>query len=143
MTDATLDDLTLTVSRLIPAPRERVFDAWLDPQMMARFLMGMPGTTVPRVETDPREGGAFLIVMRTDKDIPHKGVYREIRRPERLEFTWESPHSIDGSVVTLTFAEAEGGTLVDLTQVRFFDEARRDGHRAGWSYILDRLAEAV
>ena len=133
----------LSVTHRYPFPAERVFDAWLDPQMMARFLMGMPGTTVPRVETDPREGGAFLIVMRTDKDIPHNGVYREIRRPERLEFTWESPHSIDGSVVTLTFAEAEGGTLVDLTQVRFFDEARRDGHRAGWSHILDRLAEAV
>lgn len=143
MTEMTLDDLTLTVSRLIPAPRERVFDAWLDPKMMARFMTGMPGTTVPRVETDPRVGGRFLVVMRDDKDIPHEGVYREIARPERLAFTWESPHSVEGSTVTLAFAEAEGGTLVTLTQVRFFDEARRDGHRAGWSYILDRLAEAV
>lgn len=143
MNDMTLDDLTLTVSRLIPAPRERVFDAWLDPKMMARFMAGKPDMTVPRIETDPRVGGAFLIVMRTDTDIPHKGVYRDIRRPERLEFTWESPYSVDGSVVSLTFTDAEGGTLLELTQRRFLDEARRDGHRAGWGHILDRLAEAV
>lgn len=47
MNDMTLDDLTLTVSRLIPAPRERVFDAWLDPKMMARFMAGKPEMTCP------------------------------------------------------------------------------------------------
>jgi uncharacterized protein YndB with AHSA1/START domain len=140
----TMTDLSLTVSRVIPAPPERVFDAWLDPKMMAKFMMGMPGTTVPKVETDPRAGGRFLILMRTDRDLPHEGTYKEITRPRRLVFTWESAHStVEDSTVTVTFAEADGGTLVELTQVRFASEGSRDGHKAGWSYILDLLAEAV
>ena len=31
-------ELKLEISRTIAAPREAVFDAWLDPEMLARFM---------------------------------------------------------------------------------------------------------
>lgn len=143
MTDTTLNDLSLTISRHIAAPRTRVFDAWLDPEMLARFMRPTETIRGTDITTDPRTGGRFAINMRGDQDYPHSGTYLEITRPERLVFTWEGPHSVEGTTVTLTFAEADGGTLVELTQVRFANEDSRDGHKFGWTNILAALAETA
>ncbi|MGQ0563802.1 MAG: SRPBCC family protein [Gemmobacter sp.] len=42
MTTTTDTDLTLTVSRLIPAAPERVFNAWLDPRKLVQFMVAGP-----------------------------------------------------------------------------------------------------
>ena len=57
----TLDDtpLSLTVERVINAAPEAVFDAWLTPQMLMRFMCPGPGMTTPEAKTDPRVGGRF------------------------------------------------------------------------------------
>ncbi|MEQ8897524.1 MAG: SRPBCC family protein [Roseovarius sp.] len=137
---ATDTDLTLTVERVIDASPERLFDAWLDPETMKRFIC--PGaTTVPSASSDAHEGGRFEVMMRVDgKDLPHTGTYKEIDRPNRLVFTWESHASRDDSEVTLTFTPGSGGTHVTLTQIRFLSEDQREGHRKGWTSILEKLA---
>lgn len=137
---ATEKDLTLTVERVIDAPAEKLFDAWLDPEMMKRFIC--PGDTiVPSAFSDAHEGGRFEVMMRVDgKDLPHTGTYKVIDRPNRLVFTWESHASRDDSEVTLTFTPGTGGTHVTLTQVRFVGEAQLEGHRKGWTSILEKLA---
>lgn len=143
MTETTTD-LTLTVSRTIQAPVERVFDAWLDPDMLVRFMTPGEDVTVPSATVDPVEGGAFEIIMKVgEKELPHSGVYETIDRPGRLVFTWESPHSIDGSTVTVEFAPVDGGTEVTLTQVRFSSEDSRDGHEKGWTAILAALGSTL
>ncbi len=141
MTDIATE-LELTVSRHIAAPRETLFDAWLDPRMLARFMTPGENMTVPEAKTDPRVGGRFLILMRAgDQDMPHEGTYREIDRPNRLAFTWESQHStVEGSTVTIDFEEADGGTNLTLTHVRFENEQMRENHRGGWTAIVDALA---
>ena len=137
----TINELELTVSRRIPAPRARVFDAWLSPRMLEKFMrpagIGMPS----RVTNDPVKGGRFSIIMTTpEKEIPHAGTYLEIDPHSRLSFTWESPHSLDDSVVTVDFAELEPGlTEVTLHQVKFRNEGARDGHVSGWTAILTCL----
>lgn len=138
-------DFSLTLTRTIAAPPGTVFDAWLDPAMLARFMTPGPDMTVPRAETDPRVGGRFDIVMKAgDQEIPHWGHYRVIARPERLEFTWVSPYTPgEESVVTLTFRAVEGGTEVTLDHVRLPTEESRDNHQAGWSRILETLAGSV
>jgi uncharacterized protein YndB with AHSA1/START domain len=78
------------VTTSIKAPREKVFDAWLSADRMARFLCA-GDTHVASVEVDPRVGGAFRIVMANAKgSYDHRGRYLEIERPERLRFTWAS-----------------------------------------------------
>ena len=135
-----MTDLSLSVSRLIAAPRTRVFDAWLDPEMLARFMMPGPGMSVPDAKNSPVEGGRFDIIMRAnDTDMPHGGIYQEIKRHSRIVFTWESPFSVEGSTVTIDFAEVSGGTNVTLTHVKFPSEESRDNHENGWTGILTAL----
>ncbi len=137
-------DLTLTVTRTIAAPPERVFDAWLDPDMLMRFMLPGPGMTTPRATTDAREGGRFDLIMKNgDDEMPHGGVYLEIDRPRRLVFSWESPFSVEGSTVTLDFRPEGDGTLVTLTHIRFPNQESRDNHEGGWTAILARLAEVA
>lgn len=138
-------DLKLETSRVINASREKLFDAWLDPAMLARFMTPMADMEVPETKTDARVGGRFLVVMRAnDQDLPHEGTYKEIDRPNRLAFTWESPMSpIEDSTVTVDFTEAEDGTKVTLNHVRFPSEESRDNHMGGWTHILASLEAAI
>ena len=114
------------------------------PGMLARFMIPGPGMSVPMAKTDPRPGGRFDPVMRIgDKDLPHGGTYHEITRHSRLVFSWESPFSVDGSTVSLTFTPDDDATLVTLTKVKFPSEESRDNHRNGWSGILAALEMAA
>lgn len=139
MTD-TATDLTLTVSRLIKADAKRIYDAWLDPAMISRFMRPDADVTIPKATNDPRVGGRFDILMQAgDKQIPHAGTYLDLTPHERIVFTWESPFSTDDSTVTVTFAPEAGGTMVTLTHVKFLSEEMRDNHEKGWGEILDAL----
>ena len=135
-------DLALKLTQHVPAAAERVFDAWLDPATLKRFMSPGADATCLKAETDPRVGGRYDIVMSNEMgEIPHWGEYREIDRPNRLVFTWNSPHAEPDSVVTLTFAASGKGTDVTLIHDRFPSEGSRDGHEKGWTAILARLAE--
>ena len=142
MTD-TMKDLELTVKRRIAAPREKVFNAWLEPAMLAKFMRPKADMGEARVTTDASKGGRFSIMMTTpEKEEPHTGTYLEIDPYSRLAFTWESAHSLDDSVVTIDFAEAgPDATDVTLRQVKFKSEQERDGHTMGWTAILDMLGK--
>lgn len=137
-----MTELELTVSRTIPASREKVFNAWLSAETLAKFMTTPMGGTIPtRVSNDPVKGGRFSIVMMNgDKEIPHAGTYLEIDPHSRLVFTWESPYSLDDSVVTIDLAEpAPGVTDLTLRHVKFRSEQARDGHREGWTAIVGNL----
>lgn len=137
-----MTDLTLQIERTIAAPREALFKAWLDPEMLKRFMLpGGPDMSVPRASTDPREGGRFEIIMLAGgQELPHCGTYREITPHERIVFTWESHHSTEkDSEVTLDFMPEGDGTRVTLTHVRFPSEESRDNHQKGWGGILAAL----
>lgn len=143
--DEEMNELELTVNRTIAASREKVFNAWLSPPMLAKFMRPADSVETSRVRTDPVKGGRFSIVMvAAGKEIPHAGTYLEIDPYARLSFTWESPHSLDDSVVTIDFAELEPGTTeVTLKQVKFKSEDARQGHIKGWNAILSYLAGSL
>ena len=136
-----MNDLILSVSKTINAPIEKVFDAWLDPEMLAQFILPMPGMPQPDVENEAKQGGHFTIVMHVgENDIPHTGQYLDVTRPSKLVFSWVSPFSTDDSIVTINFSQADNDkTNVELTHVRFIDEETRSDHEAGWTNILAML----
>ncbi|WAC47980.1 SRPBCC domain-containing protein [Asticcacaulis sp. SL142] len=141
-----MNDLELTVSRKIAAPRQEVFNAWLSPATLARFMKtAADGLDAVKVETDPVKGGRFSILMVTpEREVPHAGTYLDVTPYSRLSFTWESPHSLDDSVVTLEFAELESRlTEVTLTQVKFRSEEARLGHIKGWTAIIGYLESTL
>ena len=140
-----MNDLTVKLTKTINAPAEKLFDAWLDPVMLAQFILPMPGMPNPEVENDAREGGSFSIIMQVGDDrIPHTGTYMTIKRPRELVFSWISPFSADDSQVSLLFNAIDANTTqVELTHVTFPDEESRSNHEGGWGNILDMLNEIV
>jgi len=137
----TMSELTVNLSKTINAPLKNTFDAWLNPQTLSRFILPMPGMPEPEVENDAKEGGAFSIIMAVgDEKIPHTGNYLVINRYNEITFTWQSPCSAEGSTVTLLFTELnKEQTRIELTHVKFIDEATRQDHEGGWGNILDAL----
>jgi uncharacterized protein YndB with AHSA1/START domain len=130
--------LSLEVEKVIPGPIERVFDAWLDADTLRRWMAPAPGVAAPQV--DPVVGGAFRIVMRhKGRDIVHEGRYLAIDRPHTLSFTWNSEPAGQTTVHLRFEAMAENRTRVVLTHEKFQTAAARDGHRGGWSGLLDAL----
>ncbi len=130
---------TLVVRRLITAPRDRVFAAWLDPASLAQW-MRPGGVTDSTVEVDPKVGGKFRIVMiEGPKRYEHTGEYLVIEPPGRLQFTWISDATDHRStVVTIEFLERDGDTDVVLTHRRL-PASQVGSHRAGWTDIMKKL----
>jgi len=130
---------TLTLRRVLPAPREKVFAAWLDPKSLSIFMAPRPGWTAT-AEVDPRVGGKYCISMLVDgRDRPHSGEYLVIDPPKQLSFTWKS-HSTNmtPSVVNIDFLEHGSGTELVLTH-RKLPPSAVEGHREGWTAILGML----
>lgn len=140
-----MNELTIEVSKTISASAEAIFDAWLDPKKLASFVLPKPGMPHPEVSNDPRIGGGFEIIMQVgDNKIPHHGEYLEMDRPNRLSFTWNSPFSADGSVVSIALEQVEDmKTEVTLTHTRFPNQESYENHKIGWGHILDALEEVA
>lgn len=140
------NERSLSITRLLDAPRALVFAAWTNPEQAARWW-GPKGFTSVSCMMDVRVGGAWRRVMRSPDGMEYvaSGVYREIAAPERLVFTyaWETnPEQTDHeTLVTLTFAERGGSTELTLNQALFETVAARDDHRGGWSSCLERFAK--
>ena len=139
------DSHQLTVTRLIPAAPQAVFEAWLDPAAIVKFMKPMPGMPDCLAEVDAKEGGAFAITMMAgDSKIPIKGEYKTITKYTELAFTWLSQSTSDDSTVTLTFKETDKGECeLTLHHVGFVSDEARSNHEGGWSSIVEQLAARV
>jgi uncharacterized protein YndB with AHSA1/START domain len=141
VTDADDRDDIVVVRRVIAAPRERVFAAWLDPAALAAFMR--PGDVAgATAEVDARVGGRFRIVMAHGHGEPeHWGEYLAIEPPSLLSFTWISA-STDRlpTVVTIEFSDLGSRTELVLTHRRL-PPPRVGPHRTGWRDIVRKLDE--
>ena len=137
-----MTELSLSLTRIVDARPEKVFNAWLTPATLKRFMVPCEGGAVPVAESEARVGGRFCIVMfNGEKNIEHTGTYLEIEPHSRLAFTWQSVFSLDDSTVTIDLKPSGADkTELTLTQVKFASESTRDGHLRGWTQIVDQLA---
>jgi uncharacterized protein YndB with AHSA1/START domain len=137
------DQRTLTsaiVERILPAPPEEVFDAWLDETALAAFICPAPGCAT-EISVDPKIGGSFRFLMTfPDHEIEVTGDYLALDRPERISFTWRCSDTGDvESIVTVVFkAHPEGQTLMTITHSRQPVELV-EKHRAGWQSVTEQL----
>ncbi len=136
--------MSLRLERVIPAAARTVFEAWLDPAALARFMCPTQGMRTGAIEVDPRVGGAFRIVMILgERELPHHGEYLAIEPYTHLAFTWRSHHAGEGSRVTLTFdAVGPRQTRLVLEHVGLADSAIAP-HTHGWTSILAALDDMV
>lgn len=135
------------LTRPIKASAERVFDAWLDPAMLQRFMVGIQvrDEELVHIKVDARVGGRFsFLVRRAGQLIDHVGAYREIDRPRRLVFTWGVDEKQgDKSVVSIDIDPSADGCVLTLTHEldpAWAEYAERT--QAGWMHITGKLVEA-
>jgi uncharacterized protein YndB with AHSA1/START domain len=149
--------VTLRIQRVFDCPRDLVFDAWTTPDLLTQWF-APHGTTLHVKRLDIRVGGSFHWCVRGPNfsDCWTVGTYTELLRPERIVFTMaiadadgrlsssasqgHDPQWPAESVVTVTFVEQHGRTVMTLEQNVDEALAKRTGAHAGWQEMLDRLA---
>lgn len=142
------ESIKVIVRKEFDTSAEKVFDAWLDPDWLNRWMFGpdVRKEEIIKLENKPEKGGTFSFAVKRDGDIiNHMGTYREVQRPKRLVFTWGvDAEAGDESVVTITIQSIEGGCR--LTLVHTMDpkwEEYKDRTQEGWNYMLDKLNELL
>ena len=107
----------VTVKHRFAASAERVYDAWLDPAKVSKFLYTTATGQIVRCELDPRVGGKYAIVdRRGEEEILHEGTYLELDRPRRLVFTLRVPkYSPQEDRVSIEITPLDHGCELTLT----------------------------
>lgn len=158
------DEEVLTITRVFDAPRELVWKAWTNPQILMRWW-GPRIFTSPACKIDLRVGGKYLVCMRSPdgKDYWTTGVYREIAPPSLLVMTncfsdengnvvpstyyGMSPDIPLEMAVTVQLQEIEGKmkTKMILTHsgISKMSAKERSNAEQGWNESLDKLALAI
>ena len=127
-TVTTPTDREIHVQRIFDAPRERVFAAMTDPELIPQWW-GPHGTTAVVDKMDVRPGGDWRFVIHNSdgSQTGFRGTYREVSSPERIvqTFEWEGmPGYV--SVETATFEDL--GDRTKMTSVAIFHTTEeRDG----------------
>jgi uncharacterized protein YndB with AHSA1/START domain len=118
-----------------------VFDAWLDPNTVGKWLFATPTGKMSKVKIDARVGGAYVIVEnREGADVEHIGEYLEIDRPRRLVFTLKVPkYSEESTKVTIEIRALESGCELTLTHEGVLPDYIASS-TSGWNTILDQLS---
>ena len=134
----------ISITRVLAAPRERVWREWTEPERFADWFGG-GDTQVPlaSVSMDVRKGGAWRATMLVGpgrREIRWKGEYREVVAPERLVFTLSDRPDEVYALVTVVLTDLGD----DRTEMRFSqrggpppDQWRRA--KEGWSSFFDRI----
>ena len=158
--DMTGEDLV--IERVFDAPRERVFDAFTQPEHLQKWW-GPKMVGIGVAEFEPRPGGKiFLAEHSLDGGVNYiAGTVREIERPSRLVFAIHfanekrervSPPARsglgaawDGEIVSdVTFSSEGPRTRVTIRTERSGITAEwSEGARYGWAEALDKLGHAI
>ena len=139
----------LRLERLIDAPPEVVFDAFVDPDAQKELYGGEPGWVLHEFEIDLRVGGTQIAVIGREGEAPDREtrVFTHIDRPHRLAFRHSMAVAELGRTIetemTVTFDEKDGKTLVTMVQTGFETEKDRDDFLGGWPEYLASLERVV
>jgi uncharacterized protein YndB with AHSA1/START domain len=142
----------LVVTRIFPAARELVFQAWSSAEHLQRWFCPA-GYTVPAARVEFRVGGAFDICMRSPTGQEHwtRGHYSEIVPHRRLVIDMNVPgpdnRLLFSAHTVVTFADQGAGTRLQVTQSYTLSDPSAapmiEGAPQGWSETLDRLEREV
>lgn len=150
------------ISRVVDAPRDRVWKAWTDPEQFRRWF-GPKGCKMTHCKVDFRPGGLlhYCLQMPNGGEMWGKALYEEIRKPERLVWVQSFSDKDGGTTahpmnpdwprtthttvsfeeqgrktkITIRWLPVEGSTEAEL---RTFDQ-NRAGMNQGWSGTFEQL----
>ena len=156
-TNKTMEEtnIKLQLTRVFDAPRELVFEAWTDANQIKEWFKPSSEASLQSVKADVRVGGRYRIQMRNavGEYYTSVGIYREVKPPERLVFTWQFEKDGSGDefseveapemLVTLEFKARGKQTELILTHEKFASVESRDRHEHGWTGCLNELGKFV
>jgi uncharacterized protein YndB with AHSA1/START domain len=138
----------LNLSRTLRAPRERVFQAWTDPEEIKRWF-GPDSCQVIEASLDLRVGGGFRFRFRDAEQSEYylSGEFREVTPPGKLVYTWQWENDaayVDReTVVSVEFIDLGASTEVRLVHENLPSEQSAENHEHGWSGSLDKLEKLL
>ena len=149
---------TLTMIRDFNVTREKVFDAWLNTEMMRKWFFTLESTNKV-AENNPQVGGNWEIVdHREGKDYRAIGEYLEIDPPQKIVFTFKMPQFSElEDTITVELKALQQGCEMKFTQVIHIEleanwtdsdieKALREWHDSteqGWNYMFMGLKELL
>jgi uncharacterized protein YndB with AHSA1/START domain len=142
-------DKEIVVTWTVDAPREVVYQAYSDPNLIPKWWG--PRKYITTIEKmDVRPGGKWRFLQRDAEGNKYafNGEYREVKPPERMVQTFEF-EGMPGHVQVDTLSlEAQGGKTKVTTHSQFANVEDRDGMlqsgmEEGMAEGIDRLAELV
>jgi uncharacterized protein YndB with AHSA1/START domain len=148
----------LEIRRTFAAPREKVFAAWTERKRLEQWMCrDVPSQKPKYTELDVRPGGRYVIEIPVpSEEFTYRGfgVFREVKPPEKLVFTWaweqvpppeKIPEDLDGteSLVTVQLFERGNSTEMIFTHENFTNAKMRDSHQKGWDGCFEVLAKVL
>lgn len=136
------------LTRVIRAPRQKVFDAWLDPTVRKQWWSASPDMSCSACEIDPAVGGKYRLAMKDGdgKEYIVTGEFTKLDSPNKLSFTWTWAHDPEfggNTIVTIELFEAtfkgRPATELLLTHERLTEPLHRSDHTTGWLGCLKSL----
>jgi uncharacterized protein YndB with AHSA1/START domain len=151
------NNIKLQLTRVFDAPRELVFKAWTDANQFKQWFgaAACDGASLRSVKVDACVGGKYRLQVQKDDGefFTTVGIYREVKPPERLAFTWQFEKDGSGEefgeveppemLVTLEFRARGKQTELLLTHEKFASVESRDRHEQGWTRCLNELGKFV
>jgi len=138
---------TIRLHRVLRAPAERVYRAFLDPDAMAKWLP--PHGFIGKVhEMDARVGRGYRMSFTnfsTGNSHSFDGTYTELKPHERIRYTdrFDDPNLPGEMQVTITLRTVTCGTELDIIQEGVPAVIPVDGCYLGWQQSLSLLADLV
>lgn len=145
----------LEIRRTFAAPRAKVFAAWTERDRLEQWMCRDVPTHAPKyTELDLRPGGRYVIEIPVPKEgfsYRGYGVFREVKPPEKLVFTWAwqklpagqgKPEELQqtASLVTVELIDRGNSTEMIFTHEGFADLKMREEHQRGWDGCFEKLA---
>lgn len=138
---------TVRLHRVLAAPPERVYKAFLDPDAMAKW-MPPRGFTGKVTRADQRVGGEYKMSFTnfgTGRTSGFGGKYLELTPHARLRYTdvFDDPNMPGQIVTTIELRPVMNGTDVTITQEGLPTQVPTEFAYMGWQESLDQLKALV
>ena len=130
---------TLTLRRAFGVPRERVYAAWTDPALFAKWI-GPVGIPCTLLDMNPTEGGTFRLDMHLPegRTIHVAGRFIRLDPPNRIDLTWGAADGSVTTAITIHFHPTATGTEMEFLH-HLPSPDMVQSHDEGWSSAFTKL----
>lgn len=138
---------TIRLHRVLRAPAERVYRAFVDPDAMVKWLPPH-GFTAKVHQSDVRVGGGYRMSFTnfsSGRSHAFSGTYVELSPGTRIRYTdrFEDPNLAGDMQVTISLQTVPSGTAIEIVQEGVPAVIPADGCYVGWQQSLAMLADLV